>query len=257
MNKRFIKLSIRSFFLQSLWNFKSMQNIGFLFVVISELRKIYKDDEEAYKKAVERHLEFFNIHPYMLGVVVGLVLNLEEKAALEKKDFGKEISGLKTALSGPLSALGDYLFWGLLRPFSAIIAFILFFFSLIVTAHYLFSACVLIFVFLILFNIPHFYFIFRGLSVAYTKGQDVVLVIKKWRDFDLEPQIKKIGFLLLLSLFFVYCIYKNYSVASILGFYIMFLCLELIKKIKKFSSFKMLLCVFGVNFVLGYFKVGL
>ncbi|MFC1546775.1 PTS system mannose/fructose/sorbose family transporter subunit IID, partial [bacterium] len=154
-------LGIRSFFLQVLWNFERMQNVGFAYIIMPALREIYKSKEE-FKKSVKRHLEFFNVHPYMVGFIVGLVVLYEEKMQKEEKDYSREISTLKSTMAGPLAAIGDTFFWGLWRPFSA---------SVVITLYYLYSFesysenyyFFLIALFLILYNTPHFLVRFFGI----------------------------------------------------------------------------------------------
>ena len=50
------KVFLRSFFLQALWNFQSMQALGFLYVLKPFLEKLYSKEEEkreARKKSKE------------------------------------------------------------------------------------------------------------------------------------------------------------------------------------------------------------
>jgi PTS system mannose-specific IID component len=99
-----------------------MQNAGFLFVIKPFLDKLYADDKDERKKALMRHLCFFNTQPYMSSAIVAIVINAE-KSAVQKTDKEKHyINTLKTSLSGPLSAIGDGFFWGTLRPFVAFLS---------------------------------------------------------------------------------------------------------------------------------------
>ncbi len=54
----------RSQFLQGSWNYERMQNLGWAYSLIPAIKKLYttKEDQAA---ALERHLEFFNTHPYI------------------------------------------------------------------------------------------------------------------------------------------------------------------------------------------------
>lgn len=104
-----ITLVFRSFFLQSVFNYQSFQNIGFVFTILPFLKKIFKDNDSL-KKSVKRHLEIFNTQPYMVGFVAGNVLKME----WEKKDE-KEIKNIKQALACAYASIGDRIFWSRLR----------------------------------------------------------------------------------------------------------------------------------------------
>ena len=67
----------RSQFLQGSWNYERMQNLGWAYSLIPAIKKLYtkKEDQAA---ALERHLEFFNTHPYVAAPIIGVTLALEE-----------------------------------------------------------------------------------------------------------------------------------------------------------------------------------
>ena len=52
MIKNFIFL--RTFFLQALWNFERLQNVGFLYILYPVFKSLYKDKEKR-KEALLRH----------------------------------------------------------------------------------------------------------------------------------------------------------------------------------------------------------
>ena len=70
----------RSQFLQGSWNYERMQNLGWAYSLIPAIKKLYtkKEDQAA---ALERHLEFFNTHPYVAAPIMGVTLALEEERA--------------------------------------------------------------------------------------------------------------------------------------------------------------------------------
>ena len=68
---------MRSFLLQGCWNFERMQNLGFCYALMPALSKIYGKGEEL-RKALQRHLEFFNTHPFMAAPILGAVVRMEE-----------------------------------------------------------------------------------------------------------------------------------------------------------------------------------
>lgn len=122
------KIFLRSFFLQSVWNFERMQNLGFLYALFPALERAHASSQDSLKQAVLRHLNFFNTHPYMANLVLGISAAMEENIAKgESEKIGtassyQEVVELKNHLGGPLAAMGDSLFWGSLRPLLALFA---------------------------------------------------------------------------------------------------------------------------------------
>ena len=131
MNKNRILFNIywRAFFVQALWNYERLQNIGFVYALLPLLRALYPDPQIR-KKIIMRHMGFFNTHPYMVNVILGLVASLEEDLATGKKVSVEQIVSIKNNMAGPLAAIGDTFFWGTWRPFIALlsVSLILFFF---------------------------------------------------------------------------------------------------------------------------------
>ena len=62
-------------FLQGSWNYERMQNGGWCYSLVPAIKKLYpnKDDQV---KALKRHLEFYNTHPYVSAPVMGVTLAL-------------------------------------------------------------------------------------------------------------------------------------------------------------------------------------
>jgi PTS system mannose-specific IID component len=110
----------RSLFLQACWNPRGMQNVGFAFAMEPALRELYPDGP-ARARATERHLEFFNCHPYLAAAIVGGAVRLEEEVARGAAE-ARRVSAFKSALAPPFAALGDGFFWLALRPAAALIA---------------------------------------------------------------------------------------------------------------------------------------
>lgn len=104
----------RSLFLQASWNPRTMQGLGFAYALYPALRWLYPAPEDL-KKALGRHLGFFNTQPYMAAAVLGGVLFHEERIA-RKEDAPEKVIAFKNALMGPLAAVGDGFFWLSLRP---------------------------------------------------------------------------------------------------------------------------------------------
>ena len=105
----------RSTFLQGSWNYERMQNLGWAYSLIPAIKKLYttKEDRAA---ALERHLEFFNTHPYVAAPIMGVTLALEEEKANGAEIDDTAIQGVKIGMMGPLAGIGDPVFWFTVRP---------------------------------------------------------------------------------------------------------------------------------------------
>lgn len=109
-------LFFRSFALQSAFSFDRMQAMGWTWSLIPFLKKIYRDQPEEYKKALKRHLTFFNAHMWVHGPILALTADLEARRARGEDIDEQAIQGLKGSLMGPLAGIGDSMFHGTLRP---------------------------------------------------------------------------------------------------------------------------------------------
>src|SRR6184192_3962641 len=138
-----VRVFLRSLFLQASWNPRGMQNVGFADAIGPALTELYPEPAER-AKAVARHLEFFNCHPYMAAAILGGAVRLEERVASGELP-AQTVSSFKSTLGPPFAALGDGFFWLALRPTSALAA--------AVTEPFLGLGCVL--VFLGLYNSVH------------------------------------------------------------------------------------------------------
>ena len=105
----------RSTFLQGSWNYERMQNLGWAYSLIPAIKKLYtkKEDQAA---ALERHMEFFNTHPYVAAPIIGVTLALEEEKANGAAIDDAAIQGVKIGMMGPLAGIGDPVFWFTVRP---------------------------------------------------------------------------------------------------------------------------------------------
>ena len=105
----------RSTFLQGSWNYERMQNGGWAFSMIPAIKKLYKTKEDR-AAALERHLEFFNTHPYVASPIIGVTLALEEERANGAPVDDVTIQGVKVGMMGPLAGIGDPVFWFTEKP---------------------------------------------------------------------------------------------------------------------------------------------
>lgn len=106
---------LRSMAIEWPWNYIKQQNLGYAFAMIPILNKLYQNKEDRIE-AYKRHLEFFNISSWLSTVPLGITIAMEEARAKDPSHMdGNAISNTKVALMGPLSGIGDSLFWGTLR----------------------------------------------------------------------------------------------------------------------------------------------
>ncbi|MFH1715584.1 MAG: PTS system mannose/fructose/sorbose family transporter subunit IID [Elusimicrobiota bacterium] len=218
-NRDLFYIGLRSFLLQAVWNFERMQNVGFVFILKPLLKK-FTNDKEGYFNALKRHLEFFNVQPYMVSIIAGLVVAYEERMKIEGVDFTKEIRTLKSTMAGPLSAIGDSFFWGTWRPFSALIIILLFYLTqyrhFILGAYYSNEYYFLILLlFIVCYNIPHLYMRFWGVFKAYHIGTKVITYVRRWHDFKVYTRIHLLALILLAAGFFVFMIVQNFNISTI------------------------------------------
>ena len=100
----------RTFPLQACFCFERMQNVGFAYMMVPALKKLYTDKKDI-SDALKRHLAIFNTTPAVVSFIAGASIAMEEKFK-KAKDNGEEvdeesINAVKTALMGPLAGIGD------------------------------------------------------------------------------------------------------------------------------------------------------
>jgi len=178
------RVLLRSLLLQASWNFERLQSLGVAYVLAPALHQLYKDEDLAL--AYARHLEYFNTHPFLAGTVLGITLSLEETRSQGKTCY-LEVKEFKNMIMAPYAAMGDAFFWGGVRPLAAAIAlFFAFRGSLWAPV-----------VFLLLFNLPHFWFRVVGLLRGYTLGLRAIDDIGRYHLPDLAIRCKEATVILL------------------------------------------------------------
>ena len=103
--------------------FERLTAPAFSYGMSAILAKLYKEDEEEYKKALQRHLMFYNSEATWGSVIFGMTCALEEERAIMLQEgAGSEeleasadmISNLKVGLMGPLAGIGDTIGWAMI-----------------------------------------------------------------------------------------------------------------------------------------------
>lgn len=113
--KERFSIALRHQYLQGSWNYERMQNGGWAFSIIPAIKKLYPNKEDQVA-ALQRHLEFYNTHPYVSSPVMGVTLALEEERANGVPVDDAAIQGVKVGMMGPLAGVGDPVFWFTARP---------------------------------------------------------------------------------------------------------------------------------------------
>jgi PTS system mannose-specific IID component len=158
----------RSFFFLAVANYQRMQNVGFGYAILPALKRLYAGD--ALRTATARHLEFFNSHPYMAGLILGASVRIEEDIAAGTC-APERVQRFKTQMMGPLAAIGDSFFWTSLRPLGAILAI----------AGVLYGWLWAPLAFIVLYNACHLTLRAYGLFAGYRQAENVVTLVHRWR----------------------------------------------------------------------------
>lgn len=170
-----------------------MLNIGFTFCLLPIFRRLYPENNQWRIRALTRHLQFFNTHPYFASYILGLIAAKEEQSAANiaagnETDLDRtelEMQTIKSALMGPLGALGDTFFWTTIRPFLALIAVMIVLLSI---PQWNLAVLGPLF-FIIWYNVAHIYIRFYGIFRGYKSGGEMTKLI---RQFDLAGTVEKI-----------------------------------------------------------------
>ena len=108
------RMFLRSLTLEASFNYERQQGLGFAFIMAPAIRQLYRSQEER-AAALQRHLAFFNITPYVNQAVVGATTAMEKERRNNPAITDTSIESVKVALMGPLAGIGDSLYWGTLR----------------------------------------------------------------------------------------------------------------------------------------------
>lgn len=112
-----LTIFMRSFLLQTGWNYLRYQGLGFAFVMSKYLKAVYPDEQE-YKKILPRYMAVFNTNPIMASFAYGALGNMEKEIVKETSGDRGEWGVVKSFLMSTLASIGDRYFWATLRPFA-------------------------------------------------------------------------------------------------------------------------------------------
>lgn len=134
---------------------------GFQWSVMPALVRWYPNKEDL-GKALTRHNVWYNITQNVGTFAMGLVASMEREAALDPNYDTETIVALKTSLMGPMSGIGDAIFWGVVRVVAAGIAL-----SMVGNGSILAPI-----MFLIVYNVPSFICRYYMTYLGYKVGSD-------------------------------------------------------------------------------------
>ena len=156
-----VAMFFRLLAVQGAWNYETLLGNGIGFSVEPALRRLPGGkDGEAYRAALARVSEAFNAHPYLASVAVGALARAELEGAAPER-----IERFRTALCGPLGALGDRLVWATFLPLCSFAALVVFGSGG--------SPLATVLTFLILYNVGHLGLRIWGLEAGWRRGLNV------------------------------------------------------------------------------------
>ena len=208
------KVFIASFFMQAVWNFRSLISIGFSFCFLPIIGKLC-DTPEAKRAFFQRHLKFFNAHPYFASFALGVSIRLEEMRASGQSQIPETLDRLKDLLISPLGAVGDRLFWATIKPAALVLGTV----GIFIAPGVYFKILVLIGCFL-LYNIPHFYYRYQGIIEGYNHPLDIHQFISQQRFEQLR---KAFVYILIVSLVALVSFYGYYLLQTGLNYFLFFI----------------------------------
>ena len=112
-SKTLNRMALRSYWLQSSFNYETMQSGGWLFAMIPGLEKVHTNKNDL-AASMYHNLDFINTHPFLVTFVMGIVLSLEQN----KLDT-QTIRAVRISAASPLGGIGDAQFWLTLVPITA------------------------------------------------------------------------------------------------------------------------------------------
>lgn len=157
------KMVWRSLLLQASFNYERMQAAGWLYSILPGLKKIHKNKHDL-SESMKSHMEFFNTHPFLVNIIMGIVLAMEEK-----KQNRNTIRAIRVAMMGPLGGIGDALFWLTLLPICVGIGA-----SLGQDGNPMGAV-----IFLLIFNVVHFALRFGLMHYGYNAGTNAISSLKE------------------------------------------------------------------------------
>ncbi|MEJ8735636.1 PTS system mannose/fructose/sorbose family transporter subunit IID [Mediterraneibacter sp. ICN-202921] len=107
-----------------LWSYSRWCGNATTWILYPFINWLYPDSEDKERKiaALKREQGLMNINPQMAPIIYSLFMNMEKEAAKNPGFDVSSIAAIRAALQGPLSGIGDSIFWVTWRLVSAGVA---------------------------------------------------------------------------------------------------------------------------------------
>jgi fructoselysine and glucoselysine-specific PTS system IID component len=162
------KVFWRSIPYENAWNYERMGNVGYTWAMIPVLKKLYPKKEDL-SAAMKRHLQVYNMTPYIATLPLGISAAMEEENSMNPSFDTQSINDVKVAMMGPLSSIGDAFFWGTLRILATGIG----------TSFAMKGSILGPILFLLVFNVPHYIIRYILTFVGYGLGSNVISKLRQ------------------------------------------------------------------------------
>ncbi|ADN69067.1 PTS system mannose/fructose/sorbose family transporter subunit IID [Mycoplasmopsis fermentans] len=113
----YIIVALRSYFLQSGFNYANFQGLGYANIIYPALKKIYGYGTQQFKDALLNNIEFYNTNPQCIPLITSIHIQL-----LNNGTSWADARTIKMSLMGPLSGIGDSLTQYAIYPLFSVIA---------------------------------------------------------------------------------------------------------------------------------------
>lgn len=153
------QLFLRSLSIEGSFNYERMMSLGYSYAMYPIINRVYENKQDKID-GVQRHLEFFNCTAAMSPFIMGVTAAMEEENSNDESFDTSSINAMKAGLMGPLSGIGDAIFWGSLRIISAGIGI-----SLALEGNVLGPI-----LFLLVYNLPNILVRYFGIKLGYQLG---------------------------------------------------------------------------------------
>lgn len=161
------KMFRNSFLMEHSYNYERQQGLGFSLGMWPVIKNVYKDKKDQ-GEALERHMAVFNATPHIETLIMGISAAMEKEASQNPEFDKNSINAVKIGLMGPLSGIGDSIFWGSLRVVAAGIGL-----ALCSKGNPLGAL-----LFLLVYNIPHLIIKYKCAFIGYSFGLDLMNNVK-------------------------------------------------------------------------------
>lgn len=171
------KVTMRSMRGTAGFQYEKFMGLSFLNAMIPAIEEYYPDKEKRIE-AMKRQWNMFNVTPQLQGFIAGITTSMEKEAAANENYDVSSINAIKVSLMGPLSGIGDSLFWGSLKTIATGIGV-----ALALEKNILGPI-----LFLLIFNVPAFICKFWLPKIGFTLGGSA---LKKASDSGIMSFITK------------------------------------------------------------------